>query len=368
MGNFDFAWPIAFLLLPLPFLAMRLLTPVGEAGGALRVPATLTADFAAGDAVLSAEKRRTLLSWLLWILLVIAIAGPRTVVAVPAAPASGRDIILSLDVSGSMERPDFELNGEKKRRMDVLKLLARDFVLRRAGDRVGLVIFGERAYVASPLSYDVEAVAKVVDGIDVGLAGRSTAIGEGLGLALKKLSDSDAKAKVVILLSDGAQNAGTVQPDSAAALAKSLGIKVDTIAMGPLDLAEGKRGDEGVDTATLAAVADQAGGAAFRVRNTEQLKEVMDAIDALETSPSAAPATIVHKSLWMWPGGLALLVVGAMMVGRRSFSAAGFSSLRRRLATSGGRQAVRSSRLRRDGAAAAGSLDEGARENVGRRA
>ena len=125
MGNFDFAWPIAFLLLPLPFLAMRLLTPVGEAGGALRVPATLTADFAAGDAVLSAEKRRTLLSWLLWILLVIAIAGPRTVVAVPAAPASGRDIILSLDVSGSMERPDFELNGEKKRRMDVLKLLAR---------------------------------------------------------------------------------------------------------------------------------------------------------------------------------------------------------------------------------------------------
>lgn len=329
MGNLDFAWPIAFLLLPLPLLAMRWLKPVGEAGGAMRVPETLTADFAAGEAVLSAEKRRMLASWLLWILLVTALAGPRTVVAAPAAPASGRDIILSLDVSGSMERPDFEVDGEKKRRMDVLKGLARAFVLGRAGDRVGLVIFGERAYVASPLSFDVEAVAKIVDGIDVGLAGRSTAIGEGLGLALKKLADSEAKAKLVILLSDGAQNAGTVQPDSAAALAKSLGIKVSTIAMGPLDLAEGKRGDEGVDAATLAAVAQEAGGRTFRVRNTEQLREVMAAIDAEETSPSAAPATIVHASLWPWPGALALLTAAGMMVGRRRPSLAG---LRRRLA------------------------------------
>lgn len=356
MGNFDFAFPLAFLLLPLPFLALRWLKPVGEAGGALRVPATLTADFAAGDAVLTAEKRRLLLAWLLWILLVTAIAGPRTVVAVPAAPASGRDIILSLDVSGSMERPDFELDGAKRRRMDVLKLLARDFVLRRAGDRVGLVIFGERAYVASPLSYDVEAVAKVVDGIDVGLAGRSTAIGEGLGLALKKLSDSDAKAKVVILLSDGAQNAGTVQPDSAAALAKALGIKVDTIAMGPLDLAEGERGDEGVDTATLSAVASEAGGQTFRVRNTEQLREVMDAIDALETSPSAAPATIVHASLWPIPGLLALLVVAAMMLGRRRPSLAAFARL------GGGLK------RRRRGASGAGGPTRAGRQDMGRAA
>jgi Ca-activated chloride channel family protein len=313
----DFAWPLAFLLLPLPFLAMRFLSPSGEAGGALRVPSTLVADFADGQAVLSSQKRRLFLSWLLWLALVVAIAGPRTVTTAPAAPASGRDIVLSLDVSGSMERPDFEVGGDKKRRMDVLKDMARAFVLGRAGDRVGLVIFGERAYVAAPLSFDVAAVAKTVDGIDVGLAGRSTAIGEGLGLALKKLSDSTAQAKVVILLSDGAQNAGTVQPGSAAELAKSLDIRVDTIAMGPLDLGEGERGDEGVDVATLSGIASQAGGTAYRVRTTEQLKEVMASIDALETSPSEAPATIVHASLWPFPGALALAVAGLMMLGRR---------------------------------------------------
>ncbi|BDA85634.1 VWA domain-containing protein [Aureimonas sp. SA4125] len=314
---FDFAWPLAFLLLPLPFLAMRFLSPSGEAGGALRVPETLVADFADGQAVLSSQKRRLVLSWLLWILLVLAIAGPRTVTAAPAAPASGRDIVLSLDVSGSMERPDFEVAGEKRRRMDVLKTLARTFVLGRAGDRIGLVIFGERAYVAAPLSFDVAAVAKIVDSLDVGLAGRSTAIGEGLGLALKKLSDSDARSKIVILLSDGAQNAGTVQPGSAAELARTLGIRVDTIAMGPIDLGQGQRGDEGVDVATLSGIAAEAGGTAYRVRTTEQLTEVMASIDALETSPSDAPATIVHASLWPYPGALALGISGLMMLGRR---------------------------------------------------
>lgn len=319
LATLDFAWPLAFLLLPLPlpFLVMRVLSPSGEAGGALRVPETLVADFADGSAVLSSQKRRLLLSWMLWVLLVFAISGPRTVTAAPAAPASGRDIVLSLDVSGSMERPDFEIDGEKKRRMDVLKLLARDFVLRRAGDRVGLVIFGERAYVAAPLSFDVEAVAQVVDSLDVGLAGRSTAIGEGLGLALKKLSESDATARVVVLLSDGAQNAGTVQPGSAAALARELGIKVDTISMGPIDLGEGERGDEGVDSVTLTEIAETAGGAAFRARTTAELTEVMDQIDALETSESAAPPTIVHKSLWPYPGTLALVVAGFMMAARR---------------------------------------------------
>lgn len=317
LDAFDFAWPIAFLLLPLPFLVLRFATPAGEAGGALRVPETIAAGFAEGSAVLSAEKRRLALAWLLWALLVLSLAGPRTVTAAPAAPATGRDIVLSLDVSGSMERPDFEMNGEKRRRMDVLKTLARAFVLGRAGDRVGLVVFGERAFVASPLSFDVEAVAKVVDSIDVGLAGRSTAIGEGLGLALKKLSESDAKAKVVVLLSDGAQNAGTVQPGSAAGLAKALGIRVDTISMGPIELGGGQRGDEGVDSRTLSDIASQAGGEAFRARTTEELKGVMEAIDRLEKSPSAAPPTIVHRSLWPVPGSLALLVAGAMMLGRR---------------------------------------------------
>ncbi|KQT50936.1 hypothetical protein ASG43_06720 [Aureimonas sp. Leaf454] len=317
LAAFDFAWPFVFLALPLPFVVMRFVTPAGEAGGALRVPETIAAGFSDGHAVLSAEKRRLALSWLLWALLVLALAGPRTVTAAPAAPATGRDIVLSLDVSGSMERPDFEMNGEKRRRMDVLKTLARAFVVGRAGDRVGLVVFGERAFVAAPLSFDVEAVAKVVDSIDVGLAGRSTAIGEGLGLALKKLSDSGATSKVVVLLSDGAQNAGTVQPGSAAALAKSLGVRVDTISMGPIDLSEGERGDEGVDSQTLATIAAEAGGAAFRARTTEELKSVMDAIDALETSPSEAPPTIVHRSLWPFPGALALLVAGIMMLGRR---------------------------------------------------
>lgn len=309
MSLISFATPLAFLALPLPLLAL-LLPPAGTgSGAALVVPETIAARLAAAEGAPTgrlARIGRVVLPLLLWIALVVALAGPRVVAPSAALPVSGRDIVLALDLSGSMDRKDFDLDGRPARRLDALKAVASRFVRGRAGDRIGFVVFAEKAFFAAAPSHDVEGVARVIDAATIGIAGRSTAIGEGLGLALKRLEASRATSRVVILLSDGANNAGSVGPSDVAGLARELGIRVHTIAMGPNDLETTTDDPDAVDTATLRRIADLSGGTAFRVRSTAELDAVTRAIDALETDPGRAPAAIVERDLWPWPAGLAL--------------------------------------------------------------
>ena len=188
---FDLASPYALLLLPLPWLAARLMPSerVGSSG-ALRVPASLVADAARGDSVAARGRARTFLTWALWIGLVAAVAGPRLVLPATALPASGREIMLVMDLSGSMERRDFALDGETVTRLAAVKRVGTDFIRRRAGDRIGLVIFANESYVAASPSFDTATVARALDDATIGLVGRSTGIGDGLGLALKRLAPS----------------------------------------------------------------------------------------------------------------------------------------------------------------------------------
>ena len=158
----SFAAPYAFLLLPLPLLALLLLPPRRAASGALIVPAALAARLTAGSADGVRVRARRLLPALLWLALVLALAGPQRLEAVAALPTSGRDIVLSIDLSGSMEKDDFVLDGAPVSRLDAVKRVASSFVRSRAGDRVGLVIFAETAYFAAPLTFDVESVARAV--------------------------------------------------------------------------------------------------------------------------------------------------------------------------------------------------------------
>lgn len=327
MSAFDLASPYALLLLPLPWLAARVMPPerVGSSG-ALRVPASVVADAARGDSVAARGRARTILTWSLWIGLVAAVAGPRLVLPATALPASGREIMLVMDLSGSMERRDFALDGETVTRLAAVKRVGTDFIRRRAGDRIGLVIFANESYVAASPSFDTATVARALDDATIGLVGRSTGIGDGLGLALKRLAPSTpdtgdgvppATSKVVVLMTDGANNAGQTTPRDVAHLARELGVKVHTLALGPRDMANADGEQDVVDTETLREVAEISGGKAFRVKTTDDLIAVADAIDDLEGGRAKAPPVPLRRDLWPWPAAFAFLCAAGLLAARR---------------------------------------------------
>ena len=317
----SFATPEAFALLALPVLAYLLRPPRESIASAAYLPPA----FAGRMGRQAAGRARSGL-WvpaLLWCLVVLALAGPQRPRTLDLITASGRDIVLAVDLSGSMEKEDFVLDGRQVSRLDAVKSVASRFVTGRAGDRVGLVVFGDRAYVAAPLTHDVGNVADVIGSLTVGVSGRSTAISDGLGLAMKRLEADSAGSRVVILLSDGVDTTGKVDPVEAARLGASLGIRIHTIALGVqsvADLPEGVRNRaDVVDAATLANVADASGGRMFRVRTTDELAAVADTVNALEPSQSAAPPVLSMEELWVWPAGLAVIVaLGTLAVGRRA--------------------------------------------------
>lgn len=315
----DFATPLALLLLALPALVWRLPTAGRADGAALSVPEGLARRLGLaaerGDGPLGGQ-------WLalaIWACLVVALAGPRQLSAGEALPVSGRDLVLALDLSGSMSRQDFSLNGRDIARLDAVKHVGSRFVRGRGGDRLALVIYGTTAYFAVPQTFDVEAVAEAIEASELGVVGRATNIGDAIGLATKRLRDSPADSRVIVLLSDGVSNAGPVKPRDAAALARQNGIRIHTIALGPRDLtnADGER--DAVDSATLQAIAELSGGTAFRVKTTSDLANVADAIDRLETTAADGARALTHRALWIWPAGaaLALALMAAAAEARR---------------------------------------------------
>lgn len=307
--------PLALLLLPLPFLARLMLPPRRRDSGAVFVPAAIASAMSEPGGVRYGARVRRILPLLLWAMLVVALAGPRMLGTSDAIPSSGRDIVFAIDLSGSMEKRDFDLDGQELSRLEAVQRVGSHFVRRRVGDRVGLVVFGDQAYYGSPLTFDTGAVARAIESAVIGISGRSTAISDGLGLAVKRLAKSDAPSRVVILLSDGVDTKGTVSAIDVAALAKKHGIRVHTIALGPADLETAPKTRDAVDTKTLREVAEWSGGESFRVKNMSDLSAVADALDALEPSPTLQPPLEIYHEYWMVPaaGALVLAVVIAFM-------------------------------------------------------
>jgi Ca-activated chloride channel family protein len=245
--------------------------------------------------------------WAIWALLIFALSGPRDLSPVPALKVSGRDLAIALDLSGSMVRDDFYLDGRQITRFDAVTTVGADFARRRGGDRVALIVFGSEAYYAAPFTFDVEAVAQRIETAQIGISGRATNISDGLGLALKRLERSEAATKVVILLSDGVNNAGATNPRGVAELAARMGVRVHTIALGPKDLESAEVGERGVvDAATLRSIAQISGGESFRVKTTEDLVSVTQALDRLEATESDGLAAEIYRDYWLWPAGLAV--------------------------------------------------------------
>lgn len=306
---FELADPWILLLAPLPFLAVRLLGPEQMAGGAIRVPDRIGGALLAAGRQTSARSRlriRQGMLWGIWILMLLAASGPRDLAPVSALKVTGRDLAIVLDLSGSMVRDDFDLNGQPVTRLEAVTTVGADFARRRGGDRVALIVFGSEAYYAAPFSFDVEAIARRVEGAQIGVSGRATNISDGLGLALKRLSDSQAATRVVILLSDGVNNAGATNPRGVAELAAQMGVRVHTIALGPKDLSTAEAGERVVvDAATLRAISEISGGESFRVRTTDDLLAVAQALDQLEATDSDGLAAEVFRDYWIWPAALA---------------------------------------------------------------
>ncbi|MBO6868824.1 MAG: VWA domain-containing protein [Thalassococcus sp.] len=307
----ELATPWALILLPLPLIVMQFLPVRVERGAALAVPDTVgTALLAQGGQGGSMARRVSRsLPWVIWILLVLALTGPRQLEPIPALKVSGRDLAIALDLSGSMVRDDFYLDGEQITRLEAVQRVGADFARGRGGDRVALIVFGSDAYYAAPFSYDTEAIARRIETAVIGISGRATNVSDALGLALKRMAQSDAATKVVILLSDGVSNAGATNPRGVAELAAKQGVRVHTIAMGPKDLTTAEEGERGVvDAATLRAISDLSGGTSFRVKTTEDLVAVADALDKLEANDSDGLAAEVFREFWLYPAAIALML------------------------------------------------------------
>lgn len=311
-----FAWPWMFLLLPLPWLAWKFLPPAAP-GAALRLPQPVTlAPRVAGNRVRS---WRLWIAALAWALLVCAAARPQQPAPPQAITHTGRALMLAVDCSGSMAIEDMRFGDTVVSRFAAVKAIAKRFIKLRSGDDVGLVLFGTQAYLMTPMTFDVDAVAKQMGGAAVGLAGRETAIGDAIVLAVKHLSALPARARVLVLLTDGVNTAGSVAPLDAAQLAKAAGVRIYTIGVGSSAQTLDAFGfqfaapDNQLDVQALTQIADTTGGRFFRASDGDQLAAAYHAIDALEPLASGHALLRPDREWYPWPLAFALLLGCALL-------------------------------------------------------
>ena len=321
-----FEWPWLALLLPLPYFIYRYTRPRSVAtGSALQVP--FPDDFVETEAGAGAPPRNWPL-WLAlvaWVLLVLAAMRPQWLGELVEVPVTGRELMLAVDLSGSMEQRDFAFRSKRIDRLTATKLVAGDFIERRVGDRIGLILFGEQAYLQAPLTFDRETVKTLLSEAVIGLAGKATAIGDAIGLAVKRLRERDASQRVLVLLTDGANTAGVVDPIPAAQLASREGLKIYTIGIGATELLErslfGTRRvnpSADLDEAALTEIADLTGGAYFRARNLDELERIYALIDEMEPVEQEPKKYRPRQSLYYWPLAAALLLGALLALVRRA--------------------------------------------------
>ncbi len=309
-------WALAALPLPL-LLWFKLPRARQQAAGALRVPfyaALMRTPAAAGRP----PRWPAALAALAWVLLVLAAARPQWVGEPIALPLEGRDLMLAVDISGSMTEEDMVIGGQVVDRLTAVKAVAGDFIERRAGDRIGLVLFGQQAYLQTPLTFDRDTVRTLLFESAVGLAGRETAIGDAIGLSVKRLRDAPAEQRVLILLTDGANTAGSIEPMKATELAANAGVRIHTIAVGgdPRSAFGLTLGRNPLDERTLHSIAETTGGRYFRARDVRELQAIYGLLDELEPVQSDQRSFRPVRELFEWPLSVALLLSGVVVLAR----------------------------------------------------
>ncbi|MCW5589388.1 MAG: VWA domain-containing protein [Legionellales bacterium] len=315
----NLATPFALLLLPVPWLIRRFLLSKPQPHTlALKIPffATLRKLSGISSNPLPSKSWRHHLEYIIWFLLVFSLSGPQWLGKPITTDRSGHNIMLAIDLSGSMSLPDFTLNNQRYDRLSVVKQVAGNFIQQREGDRVGLIFFGTKAYMRTPLTFDLTAVKHALDTANIGLAGQMTAIGDAIGLGIKRLQHFPANSRMIILLTDGASNIGEVEPLQAAELAAAQQVKIYTIGIGSEHLEiptlfgpQEINPSLTLDTETLQKIADITHGQFFRARDTQALKNIYQKIDELEPVDSQQSIYRPIKPLYPYPLALALLLL-----------------------------------------------------------
>ena len=313
-----FEWAWAWLLLPLPLFAWRFLAPLKRsAGPALEVSDRMRFSHGVGAGEMAVRGSPDgLLAALIYLCLVCAAARPVLLDALTTAPVTGRDLMLAVDLSGSMEVRDANLAGRPASRLGAIKAVAGDFIERRAGDRVGLILFGDQAYLQAPLTFDRATVRAFLDESSVGLAGRQTALGDAIALAVKRMSleGSAAQHRVLVLLTDGAATAGELAPMKAAELARAAGLKIYAIGIGSTAAAAPDLSAE-LDEETLLKIAASTGGRYFRAGGQGRLEQIYAELDRLEPARLDPPDFLGGRPAHL-PPLLMALALGLMLAWR----------------------------------------------------
>jgi len=313
-----FAQPLLLLLIALPILLWFLLpTKTKSSEPGIRLPIAERFKPYQQSAFASASR----LQWsqcfgmLLWCLIIIALAGPQWLGPPSATARDGRNIMLALDLSGSMNTPDMQFQGKMNTRIQVVKTVAQTFIHNRPNDRMGLILFGSRAYLQTPLTFDHKNLSAMLADATVGLAGQQTAIGDAIGLAIKRLMHFPKKSRILILLTDGVNNSGNVLPIEAAKVAKKQHIKIYTIGLtgsqmtvqtlfGPRVVDTNQDLDEG----TLQAIAQMTGGLFFKAQSGRDLQKVYTTLNRLEKTNAKKQFVRPIDPLYVYPLTLAFLL------------------------------------------------------------
>ena len=317
-GGFEFVWAWLLLALPLPWLVQKFLPAKDNAQqSGLYIPFADEIKQASEQSTARPNSRlKQMLLWGVWLFLLLAAARPQWVGEPVDVARSGRDLMLAIDLSGSMQTRDFELAGQRVDRLTATKAIASDFIQRRTGDRIGLILFGSQAYLQAPLTFDRKTVNTFLQEAVIGLAGKETAIGDAIGLAVKRLKDVKNKQDLVlILLTDGVNTAGELKPEEAVRLAKSIGLRIHTIGIGasamPVSTFFGTQmvnPSADLDEAMLKKIAEETGGQYFRAHDTQELANIYSVIDALEPVAKDAEKFRPVRSLLMYPLLLSLML------------------------------------------------------------
>jgi Ca-activated chloride channel family protein len=311
----SFAWPWLFALLPLPLFvyflpAKKSATPQS----ALIMPSLINVP---SSTVSEQQKKKMplIILTLCWLLFVLAISRPQWLGDAVDIPSEGREMMIAVDLSGSMEIEDMSLNGRNVNRLQMLKVVLGDFVERRVSDRLGLILFADDAYMQTPMTFDKKTVKQMLDESELNLVGRKTAIGDAIALAVKRFDAKKESNKVLLLLTDGQNTAGKIAPEQALELAIAKDITIYTIGIGADSMLQRSLwGSQRVnpsselDEQSLTDIADKTGGQYFRARDSQSMNDIYHLLDKLEPIKQEQQQMRPLSALYYWPLSLAALL------------------------------------------------------------
>ncbi len=312
MLEFTYLW--IFLLLPLPLIVRYFLTAQKRSYTQVWIP--LAQGISDQQSSIEKSSLSALIPWLVWLLLLVTLAKPIWFGDPIRLQQESRDMIVSLDLSGSMKEVDMPLNGKSVDRLTLVKDLLNQFIDQRQGDRLGLILFADHAYLQTPLTFDLKTIKQMVSETEHGLVGNKTAIGESIALAIKRFVENKNEQRVLILLTDGANNSGVIEPLQAAKQAAKNNITIYTVGIGADEMVRrtifGKQRfnpSADLDEKALTEIATITGGQYFRARNQDEFQNIYQKLNLLEPIESDFLEFRPEKNLYYWPLSLAILIL-----------------------------------------------------------